>query len=410
MERNKRQPQLCDKLQCTGCAACASVCPKDAITMKAGIDGFLHPSIDEELCIGCLTCEKSCPVLNPVTMHGNSERPEVYACWNLDSVVRAESSSGGAFSALAAAVIDEGGYVYGAAYDENMVVRHRECHTHEEIELLRGSKYVQSEIGDTFRAVRRRLTEGAKVLFVGTPCQVSGLRAYLRRDYDNLYCCDFICHGTPSPLLFSKYLQWVEQRKGIKITKFNFRHKRAGWNDSTRAVNGNLWIKGKNDAFCIAFYRDLSLRESCYNCPSIGLPRKGDITVGDFHGIGMMYKFDSPKEIPGGVSLVMVNNERGAELLDVAKKRLNWRKGHFDEALRINGAMVMPARRPIGRDRFYKDMSRLEFELLRQKYLRQSGKERAIAFLQENAPRILLTNLRSLVRYLTWKRNGSKRV
>ena len=408
MEENKRLPQLCGPLDCTGCAACASVCPKDAIAMTAGADGFLYPAVDGDKCVGCLACEKTCPVINPIGAGGRSERPQVYACWNLDPAVRAESSSGGAFSALAETVIGQGGYVFGAAYDDQMTVRHRECHSRDQIELLRGSKYVQSQIGDTFRMVKRRLAEGAKVLFVGTPCQVSGLRAYLRRDYDNLYCCDFICHGTPSPLLFSKYLRWIESKKGIKVTKFNFRHKKSGWYDAVRAANGRVWMKGDLDAYFLGFNRNVSLRESCYNCPAIGLPRKGDITIADFWGIGMMYKFDSPREIPNGVSLVMINDEKGTCLLDDAKPLLNWRAGHFDEALNGNKPMIKPSARPAARDTFYIDMAALDFERLRLKYMRLSGKAKAIAVLRENAPRRCVTGLRRVVQYITWKRNGSK--
>lgn len=198
---NKRHPKLCGVLDCAGCAACANACPKDAIAMTSMMDGFPQPVVDKERCVQCLACEHACPVLTTLP-NENRKEPITYACWNKDKKIRKESSSGGAFSALATAILEEGGYVVGAVYGERMSVHHRMIHSLEELPLLRGSKYVQSDVGNIYRQVKLKLQEGAKVLFVGTPCQVAGLRGYLKREYPNLLCCDFICHGTPSPLLF----------------------------------------------------------------------------------------------------------------------------------------------------------------------------------------------------------------
>ena len=405
---NKRLPRLCDKLICTGCASCYSICPKNAITMTAGTDGFLYPSVNPDKCIGCLACEKACPVINPSNPKNNSDRPKTFACWNLDKQARWNSSSGGAFSALAKTVYEQGGCVVGAAYDSEMYVRHLLTDSEEDLTKLRGSKYVQSDIGDTFRQVKERLTKGTTVLFVGTPCQIAGLRAFLKKDYPNLYCCDFICHGTPSPLLFKKYVQWIENSKNISVSDFNFRHKKSGWYDALRAANGNSYMKGKYDAYFLGFNRNLTLRESCYQCPAIGLPRKGDLTIADFWGIGMMYKFDESNEIHNGVSLVMINNDKGEALFEMAKGKLNWRKGSFDEALNRNKPMIKPSQRPRSRDSFYADMQTMDFESLREKYLSLTGKAKLIAWLRENAPRTCVTGLRNIVQMITWRRNGSK--
>jgi coenzyme F420-reducing hydrogenase beta subunit len=378
--------------------------------MTVGTDGFLYPNVNTDNCIQCLACETACPVLRPVAPNSNRETPAVYACWNKDSKVRAESSSGGAFSALATSVFAEDGYVAGATYDKNMLVRHQLCHSTESLHRLRGSKYVQSDIGTIYRDVKEKLNEERSVLFVGTPCQVAGLRAYLKKDFTNLYCCDFICHGTPSPLLFRKYIHWVGNLKRKKIYSFNFRHKRSGWYDALRAANGNYYMKGKFDAYFLGFNRNISLRESCYRCPAIGLPRKGDITIADYWGIGMKYKFDALDEIPNGISLVMINNEKGAVLFDKSKTYMYWKQGNLEEALSRNQPMIRPSHRPKSRDTFYVDMQQLDFELLRQKYFKITGKAQFIAWFRENAPRKCVTTLRKIVQIVTWKRNGSKAV
>ena len=233
---NKRYPALCSQIDCTGCAACASICPKDAISMTGMPDGFLQPVIDKDRCVQCLACEKSCPVLNTFS-NENKKKPVIYSCWNKDHNVRSDSSSGGAFSALASVILEEGGYVAGAAYDETMHVSHRMIHSVAELPSLRGSKYVQSRVGNIYRQVKTKLHEGAPVLFAGTPCQIAGLKGYLKIDYPNLFCCDFICHGTPSPLLFEKYISWIAQEKNINIRSFNFRHKHSGWYDALIAAN-----------------------------------------------------------------------------------------------------------------------------------------------------------------------------
>ena len=185
---NRRLPVLCDSLVCTGCAACSNICPKDAIRMTAGKDGFLRPVVDTDRCVKCLACENTCPVLHSAECPASRPKIPVFACWNKDSCARWESSSGGAFSALATAIFAERGFVAGAVYDESMTVRHQLCHSMNDLMRLRGSKYVQSEIGTVFREIKERLVAGNTVLFVGTPCQVAGIRAYLRKDYEKLYC------------------------------------------------------------------------------------------------------------------------------------------------------------------------------------------------------------------------------
>ena len=406
---NKKLPQLCAPQQCTGCGACDNSCPVGAIAMNF-VEGFKYPQIDNDKCIGCLACEKACPILHPVCPPTN-EKPIVYAARNKDAEIRRESSSGGAFSALATAVLSQGGCVAGAAYDEEMVVNHVLIDSLEQLPRLRGSKYVQCSINDNYKNVKEKLKQGLVVLFVGTPCQVSGLRSFLKKDYDNLYCCDFICHGVPSPLLFADYLKWLESNYNCKISSFNFRSKRSGWYDALRVVNDKIVAKGKNDAYFLGFNRNITLRESCFQCPSIGLPRKGDITIADYWGIGRKYKYEPMTEIEKGVSLIMVNNEKGGNLVEQAMSYMDCEVRVLEEALAGNKPMVIPSSRPTARDTFYKDRENLSFEDLSKKYFALSGKSKCVAWLRENAPYDLVVGIRCLSQYITYKKNGrNKRI
>lgn len=404
---NRRNPILCNQDLCTGCGACNNSCPVDAISMTYK-QGFKYPVIDTEKCIGCLACEKSCPIIKPNSLCEQYEEPIVFAAWNKDAEIRDKSSSGGVFSALATNILTEGGYVAGAAYDENMHVNHITIGSIEELHKLRGSKYVQCSINDNYKTVKNLLVNGKKVLFVGTPCQVSGLRSFLKKDYDNLICCDFICHGVPSPLFFADYLKWFEKGYNFRTESFTFRSKHSGWYDALRVANGNIIAKGKWDAYFLGFNRNITLRESCYNCPSNGVPRKGDITIADFWGIGRKYKFVSMKEIEKGVSLIMLNNEKGKTFFKEAQGLLVCQKRNFEEALEGNKPMVESSSRPKERDTFYADYERMDFDDLVKKYFSLSGKAKAIAWLRENAPKSIVVLIRSISQYITYKRNGSK--
>ena len=406
---NNHSPQLCKQEQCTGCGACDNSCPVNAIVMTY-TQGFKHPVIDINKCIGCLACEKACPILNPLKQNAYYEEPIVYAAWNKDAHLRDVSSSGGAFSAFATAILQYGGCVAGAAYDDNMFVNHIIIDSLEDLPKLRGSKYVQSSINDNYKNIKKRLTEGKKVLFVGTPCQVSGLRSYLKKDFENLFCCDFICHGVPSPLLFTAYLNWFENGHNFKTSSFTFRSKKSGWYDALRVANGSVIAKGKWDAYFLGFNRNITLRESCYNCPSNGVPRKGDITIADFWGIGRKYKFFSMNEIEKGVSLVMINNEKGNVLFEKTKQHLIFYKRNFQEALDGNKPMIKSSSRPKERDSFYLDFEKMGFDVLISKYLSLSGKAKAIAWLRENAPRCIVVLIRSISQFITFKKNGNKSI
>ncbi len=237
--------KICDFSTCTGCRACEQSCPKKAITFREDIKGFLYPVINQELCIDCGVCKKNCVVHE---QHKWDEKGEVYACWNRNRKMRRESTSGGVFRLLGEKMLKQGGVVYGAAFDQNFVVRHKRIDNIKELPVLLGSKYVQSDLGSVYLDVKKDLEDGKGVLFSGVPCQVAGLKNYLKKEYDNLLCVDILCHGVPSPLVFRDYLQYMQKCYQSKIKKINFRYKKPGWTVFSMRidfVSGKKYIRSK---------------------------------------------------------------------------------------------------------------------------------------------------------------------
>ncbi len=372
------QHPLADNFQdCTGCAACAAVCPADAIAMRADAEGFVHPRINPERCNGCDLCRSICPVnrpaaaLEPAAMQGRRiSPPRVLAAWHTDESIRRESSSGGVFSALADYVLARGGAAAGAAFDGKLAVRHVLVEHPAELPRLRGSKYVQSDLPPDFhRQLRRRLQAGQALCFAGTPCQVAGLQSYLQRDYANLYCCDLVCHGVPSPLLFEAYLGHRREKEGA-LKGVSFRSKAAGWKNFQVAVElPDGTVKRASmlaDPFMAAFLYNYSLRPCCYACRFASPRRFGDLTLGDFWGVAMKYpEYDRDDR---GTSLVLVNTERGTAWLDACRPSLFLGPADLRTALSGNSTLDHPADRPSPRATFYHDLQKLPFAAMIRKY------------------------------------------
>ena len=339
--------------------------------MKEDREGFLYPEVDKDICVDCHLCEKVCPVLN----QGKERKPlKIYAVKNKDEEIRRQSSSGGIFTLLAEQVIDEGGVVFGARFNENWEVVHSYTETKEGLAAFRGSKYVQSRIGDNYRKTESFLKSGRKVLFSGTPCQIAGLKLYLRKEYKNLLTVDFICHGVPSPGVWREYLKEeiarqcdgknsvlshpIEKGK-IRIKHISFRNKKLGWKkfsfaltlsvpDGHGAENTVLLSEPLNkNLFLRGFLADLYLRPSCYACPAKCLKSGSDVTIGDFWGIEkVMPEMDDDK----GVSVVMVN--RGIELPDV-----DWQGIDYEEIVRYNPSVERSVRESEKRKIFFQKES-----------------------------------------------------
>lgn len=312
--------RIFDKHNCCGCSACVQICPKQCISFDEDEQGFLYPRVNKELCINCNLCEKVCPCL----IHKNPQKPlKTFAAINPNEGVRMKSSSGGVFSILAESIIDEGGVVFGARFDENWEVVHGYAETKEGIDAFRGAKYVQSRVGETYKLAKEFLDKGRKVLYSGTPCQISGLRLYLRKEYENLFCVEIACHGVPSPLAWRTYLHSINNRDEYFNT-INFRDKKSGWRrySITIALQSGKSTKYQfvqtvdKNTYMQAFLKNMSTRLSCANCPSKIYNSSADITIGDFWGISRVADISDDDR---GISVVFIHNSKIMQLLSGLK-------------------------------------------------------------------------------------------
>lgn len=375
-----------NKQSCSGCSACVQACPKQCISFEEDEQGFRYPSVNNELCVNCGLCEKVCPCINE---NEQTIPLDIYAAKNPDEEIRKDSSSGGIFTMLAESIIDEGGVVFGARFNEKWNVVHDYTETKEGLAAFRGSKYVQSVIGDTYKQVRDFLKADRKVLFSGTPCQIAGLRLFLRKDYDNLYTVDFICHGVPSPGVFRWYLQEeinnyaarqssekiqfcsspihsipkgdVLLPEGVSIEGIRFRDKREGWKkysfvlllaEASAEGKKNTVLFSSNvceNTFLKGFCSDLYLRPSCHKCPSRDFKSGSDIIIADFWGQEYMFpEFDNDT----GVSSVIVKTEKGRQLLSILKNPIIERK-NIDQVLLYNPSLVFSKQTPSQSRKFW---------------------------------------------------------
>lgn len=312
--------QIEDKSACCGCSACYAICPKQCITLSADKEGFLYPVVNAEVCINCGLCEKVCPVLHPKK---KEVQPDVFAVINTNEKIRLQSSSGGIFTFIAEKVIDEGGVVFGARFNENWEVVHDYTENKEGLSYFRGSKYVQSNLGNTFNQAKSFLDAGRKVMFTGTPCQIAGLKNFLRKSYDNLLTVDVVCHGVPSPTIWKGYLAWsvknIYKNQSLPkkawelkdvIQNISFRSKEKGWKNYHVAIEYTNGIRESvpfyQNLYMNAFLSDFSLRPSCYACPAKLENMQGDMTLADFWGIEYLKpEIDDDK----GWGLMLIHNE-----------------------------------------------------------------------------------------------------
>ena len=305
------------KEECTGCTACMNICPKNAIEMKTDEEGFTYPFINKEKCIKCKLCENVCPNVKSISTKSNVKS---YAVKHLDLQERKTSSSGAAFIAISDYILNYGGIVYGAAFDEKFRVVHKRAKNKEQRDEFKKSKYVQSDMGEIFKQVKQDLADDRLVLFSGTPCQVDGLKNYLHNEnIEKLYTCDLICHGVPSPKIYSDYLKYITHNYKNKLLSFNFRNKKYGWNSHYESYKLKNKAERTDLKYRELFYTNLALRPSCYECNYSNLNRISDITIGDFWGIE---KVDKKFKVSDGVSLCIVNSEKGKKLFENIKENI----------------------------------------------------------------------------------------
>lgn len=359
--------RLNHKSDCCGCSACASVCGRSAIEMCADEEGFLYPRVDAEKCVHCGLCETVCPVLRYDKLETKEASPRVFAVRHRDPDTWSRSSSGGAFTPLVKFVLDRGGCVFGAAYNERMEVVHCKAETMEETLRFRGSKYVQSNLNGVYKQVRAELRSGRMVLFSGTPCQCEGLRGFLLKPYPNLVIVDIMCHCVPSPKLFADYVRFVEKKAGEKISKIFMKDKALGWgNQSPRITfrSGKEWFNTpETHLWNFIFYSQFATRPSCHECRFANYRHPGDITIGDFWGIEKSHPdfFDER-----GISLLFTNTPRGEEVFDAVKGDFSYLESDVRRCVQPN--LIHPVSPNVNRDSFWRGYKRHSFRKVRSLY------------------------------------------
>ena len=336
---------------CTGCSACLNICGHKAICLYIDSKGFWYPKVDTSKCVDCHLCEKVCPVLTPnkkITVPYES-----YAVKNLDKSIRDKSSSGGAFTSLATFVLRNRGKVYGAAFDSRWGVKHICISNIDDLELIQGSKYEQSRTDDAFKDIKNELKSNptSLILYSGTPCQISGLKRLLGKDYLNLYCIEICCHGVPSPRVFQKYLQSVN----LIFDRVSFRSKANGWSHYSLELKNKdkivLCEPKEINVFMKGFLHGLYLRPSCYECPNKPFKTNADIVIGDYWGCNMHHK-DFNDEC--GVSQLLIITNRGKKLYDSVKKDFMIIPITWEEAKSGNGNYITSTPRGRGSKRFWR--------------------------------------------------------
>lgn len=337
-------PELANKNQCTGCTACASICPRQCIHMIEDSEGFVYPKIvDDSRCISCSACERVCPVLNKKYINGALTK--AYAALSKNKELRMESSSGGIFSELAKIILQEDGIIYGAGYNGTGMVEHFYIDNIKALKKLRGAKYSQSNLKNNFQVIKKQLVSGKKILFSGTPCQVAGLKYFLENDYENLFCIDFVCHGVPSPMVWKQYLKYRTQIDNASTPPkcINLRNKESGWSKYSYSVeftysdNKRYLCSNKDDPYMFFFVNDYILRKSCSNCYFKGYSRVSDITLGDFWGI---WDIDPEMDDNKGTSLVLTHSAKGEQLFKTASKNTKYKQVTLEQTSMLNQSML----------------------------------------------------------------------
>lgn len=339
---------------CCGCRSCEQSCPKKCIIMKDNNEGFIYPKIDFSTCIDCGICLKKCPIYN---YENNGNNPKVFALKNKDNNVM-KSASGGACDIAARKIIENGGVVYGVAYDSDFNAKHIRVDNVSDLSKLQSSKYVFADTNNSFVNVKKDLESKIKVLFVGTSCQVDGLLKYLGKDYDNLFTISIICHGVPAPKLFKSYISYKEKQLNSKITSYDFRSKdKNGWSLTEKIVcqNGKIYYENLFfTSYGSDFLKGYSYRENCFNCKYCNTNRVGDLSVGDFWGIASAHpKFNDRK----GVSVLLVTSEKGLKLVDEIKDHVEIIESTIDNAKISQGNLKAPTHRDIVRDTYYESFN-----------------------------------------------------
>lgn len=357
---------IINEKDCCACRACEQVCPTKSIRMEENKKGFFFPKVDVDLCVNCGLCDKVCPLQESKSVRSDTNN-DLYIAINKDDAVRAQSTSGGMFTILSDYVLDKGGAVYGAVFNKNMDVCHERAVTREERDRQRSSKYVQSSTGNTYRLAKNDLDAGMIVMYTGTPCQVAGLKKFLRKDYENLITVDLVCHGVPNSKMWHEFLNIAEKTTGYKVIDANFRDKsEGGWHRPKTKLEYDSKSKKvfyAEQTFFELFNDNLILRDSCLHCHFISYERPGDFTLGDYWGIERFCKeMDDNK----GTSLLLVNTPKGRKIFDEVKDKANYRLSDKEHCYlgRLSGRSFIHPKT----EQFWKEYLDKGFEYVWKKY------------------------------------------
>lgn len=377
-------PKLASYYHCTGCGACLNACKRGALSLQRDEEGFAYPKIDAGKCIHCNACERTCPADKVIPAE---ESTKAYYAYAKDADICKNSSSGGMFSLIAEEILNQGGVVFGAGFDTAFRICHQRIDCVQDIAMLRTSKYVQSDMGLTFREVEAELKADKTVLFAGTPCQIAALKQYLNRDYPKLYTQDIICHGVPSPGIWEKYL--TEVHNGKEIQSISFRDKTLGWNDFSMKVtyhDGTAYRElATKDAFERAFLANLILRPSCYQCQYKTIERVSDITLADYWGVETVHPELKDQQ---GVSLVLTHSQKGEQLLKAVSVNATVKETDIVRATTMNHAATHSVKWHRNREEFFASAPTQLLAPLVKKCLKPTAKQRTMRFVYRNGARV----------------------
>ena len=371
IEVNKKQ-------DCCGCTACAAICPKDAIIMKEDNEGVLYPTVDKETCIDCGACERGCPII-----HTAKEQPfeqAAYIVQNKDQKILRESTAGGAFTAIAKYVLHNNGVVFGVELGTDLMAHHIAVEKENDLYRFRNSKYVQSSVGGgTHRQIKSFLEQGRFVCFSGTPCQIEGLKNFLKKDYDNLITVDVVCRAVPSPLIFRKYVEYQKKVLSDNIKTVRFRDKHYGYKYSTMNVitdrnHGNYYQGVESDPWLRAFFSNICDRPSCHSCHFRKQYRVSDFTIWDCFNVG---RFSKELDNDKGATRVLVHTKKGREIFNAIKDDFSYVEIAPEAAVAGAKEMKESVAPNEKRESFFKDANRMSGEELFNKYFPETFKVKA---------------------------------
>ena len=356
--------EICTPELCSGCAACVNICPKKAISLLENTTGFWHPWVDVNKCINCDLCRQVCPQNFPPKLNNPIK---IYAGLSKDNNTRKSSSSGGIFSILSEEIFKHDGIVFGAVLQKDMTVSHAYATNTIELDRLKGSKYIQSNIKDCYQVAKSFLDNNKTILFAGTPCQIAGLKNYLRKDYDKLITIDILCHGVPSNLVFKKFITYKSDCSKKNISNVFFRVKYPTWECYSTKILYSDNTEEYDNSYVRLFLKDLFLRESCHHCRYASSRRVGDITLGDFWA----YKETPPEFIQNdnlGISFISINTTKGLKLFTSVRKKLGLAKRTLADAIKGNPILSHASIKNCNSDLFWNDFVSMEWDKLIDKY------------------------------------------